>query len=187
MADAKKQKRRAYLDSYQRDQDGKYAWHGDLYTFQGSGRQAPEKELRRELGKLWALCGIMMGALIAAGCITAPGMDNCFYVILPYGAGMVAGVSVCWALYRFTTGGNPLKSYVYSASVGALPHRTALAALCAALCIAGDILFVCRGGLEGKLLGFVLFLALNGLFAAASLLLRRRVLALRFTQDCVKK
>lgn len=185
MAEEKKKKRRAYLEGYQRDQAGKYVWHGELYTFQGSGRQAAERELRRELGKLWGLCGGMMAALIAAGCITAPGMDNCFYVILPYGAGMAAGVSVCWALYRFTTGGNPLKSYVYSASVKALPRRTALAALCAVLCIAGDILFVCRGGLEGKLLDFVLFLAMNGLFAASSLLMRRRVLTLRFTQDCV--
>jgi hypothetical protein len=118
--------------------------------------------------------------MIAAGCMTAPGIDNCFYVILPYAAEIIAGISVCWALCRLTFGGNPLKAYIYESSVKALPVRTMIAAVAAGLCMAGEIIFVCRQGIGEKIGSFCIFLILNVLTIIVSMISRRKILSMQW-------
>lgn len=182
MADTKKKRRRTYLESFHKDQDGKYVYQGDVYTYQGNGEQGGECNLRCELRKLWGWCIVLLGSLAAAGCVTAPGMDNCFYVLLPYAAGLMGGISVCWALCRLTSGGSPLKAYVYEASVKALPARTILTALCAGVCIVGEIVFVLRQGTGEKTISFCIFLVLNVLILLTSIMLRRKIRSMQWTK-----
>lgn len=180
MTDTKKKRRRTYLESFHKDQDGKYVYQGDVYTYQGSGGPDGESGLRRELRKLWGWCIVLMGSLAVAGCVTAPGMDNCFYVLLPYAAGLMAGISVCWALCRLTSGGNPMKAYVYESSVTALPVRAILTALCAGLCIIGELVFVLRQGIGEKTVSFWIFLALDISVILSSLMLRKKILSMQW-------
>lgn len=182
MTDIKKKRRRTYLESFHKDQDGKYVYQGDVYTYQGNSRQEEAGDLRRELQKLWVWCILLLGGLAAAGCITAPGMDNCFYVLLPYAAGLIAGISVCWALCRLTHGKNPLKAYIYEASIKALPFRTVLTALCAGFSAAGEVIFVLRRGFEGKAGGFCVFILLNVLAVFSSMMIRRIVQSMQWTK-----
>lgn len=217
MAEEKKKKRRAYLESFQKDENGKYVYKGDAYIYKGmnnrkgtgnskgkdsinketgknrgkdsivgnggykkSSSSAQENDLRRELVSLSAMGAALMVALVAAGCITAPGMDNCFYVLLPYVAGLMAGVSVCWALYRLITGGTPLKSYIYDASVKALPVRTVLVIVCSELNIVGEIVFIFRQGTDGKIFSCCFFFVINALIILLSLAIRRKILSMQW-------
>lgn len=182
MADTKKKRRRAYLESFHKGKDGKYVYQGEVYTFVGSGQQKQKQELRSQLRNLWVCCGVMLGSLAASGCVRAPGMDNCFYVLLPYAACLIAGISVCWAMCRLTSGGNPLKAYVYEASVKALPVRTILAALSAGAGAAGEIIYVLRHGMEGKPAGFCVFLILYGFVIISSAVIRRKVLSMQWVK-----
>lgn len=166
----KKRKRRAYLDSFQMGDDGKYAYKGAQYAF-----VPKEKGLRRVLAELWSLGALLMAAVVAAGCVTAPGMDECFYLILPYTAEFVASVSVCWGLGRLTAGGDPLREYIYKATVEQIPLRSAFAAICAAAVLLAEFVYLIRSGTDGKTAGCIVFLALQGAALGLALLLRRRI------------
>lgn len=170
MSETKKKKRRAYLDSFRKNEEGKYDYTGSIYCFEGT-----DDDLRCSLMKLWGLCVVLLGSLIAAGCISAPGMDNCFYVLLPYVAALMSGISVFWALCRMTSGKNPLREYVYEASVGKLPERTVMTAFFAAVTLIGDTVYICIHGMEGKPVGFSVFMLLESAAAGAVLVMRRTI------------
>jgi hypothetical protein len=81
---------------------------------------------------------------------------------------------------RFSAGGSRLKAYIYEASVAALPVRTLLACFCIVMSVVGEIIFLCFHGTDGKMVGFVVFVLLNMVEFAASLLIRRRIQAMRW-------
>lgn len=168
----KKRKRRAYLDSFQMGDDGKYAYKGAQYAF-----VQKEKGLRRVLAELWAMGALLAAAVVAAGCVTAPGMDECFYLILPYTAEFVAAVSVCWGLARLTAGRDPLREYIYKATVEQIPLRAGFAAICAAAVLLAESIYLILNGTDGKTAGCIVFVALQGAALGLALLLRRRIRA----------
>lgn len=114
---------RAYLNDFERDLTGRYHYRGKLYHYQGT---LPRQ---RALAMLWGCGGASLVLLLAAGCLDGPGLGRCFYVLLPYVAAFVAGVTVCWALGRITAGGDPLREYVYESAAAKLFGRSRVAAL----------------------------------------------------------
>lgn len=167
MAEQKKG-RRAYLKDFQKNEHGEYAYKGNLYVYQGS-------DLSWKKGILSMLCAVLLAAEIAAGCISAPGMDNCFYVLLPYAAGLTGCASVCWTICRLYAGKDPLRAYVYEKSVLKMPGRAAFAAVCTGLTFVGELFFVMQNGSEGNQSGFAVFLILQGIVLAAAVLLRASI------------
>ena len=121
--DKKKRGGRGYLNDFERDLTGRYHYRGKMYHYRGT---LPRQ---RVLGLLWAGAAVAQVLLLAAGCLDGQGLRRCFYVLLPYVAAFVANVSVCWALGRLTAGGDPLREYVYQASVAKLPMRSMLTAV----------------------------------------------------------
>ncbi len=190
MPETKKKNRRAYLNSFRKNKEGKYDYTGNVYYFEGNDIEGNGVEgngfgengetLRSRLIKLWLPGAVLMGCLIAAGCISAPGMDNCFYVLLPYAASLMAGISMLWALGRMTAGGNPLKEYVYQASVEKLPERAAMTVFFTAAAAAGEAIYICLHGTEGKLAGFCIFMLLNFVSAGAAFMLRREIQTMKW-------
>lgn len=172
MAEKKRKGRKAYLEDFHRDEKGDYVYKGEFYRWQGE-----DNELRRGRIWLWVLCAGMIAAIAAAGCVEAPGTVNCVYILLPYTINFVAGISVCWGLYRLTAGGDPMRAYIYKASVEQIPARAVCTGIGAGAAVIGELIFVCRNGLGGKAAGFVLFLLLETAVLAAAVL----------TWRCVKK
>lgn len=170
MAEKKKNGKRAYLDAFQKNAEGKYEYKGELYRWQGTGQ-----ERKKALGKLWILCIGMLAALGIAGSVKAPGALNCAYVILPYVAEFVAGISVFWGLCRLSAGGDSLRAYVYQAAVEKIPGRAVVTAIGAAAAFVGEIVFALRNGLDGKGAGFVVFLLLEGVIIILVLLLWKSI------------
>lgn len=171
----KRKKRRAYLDAFQKDENGKYEYRGDLYIWQNESTA-----LRQELHRLWAVCAGMMAVLIAAGCVNAPGAVNCAYVLIPYTISFLVGISVCWGMYRLTAGGHPLRAYVYQASIAQIPGRAVCTAIGAGVSIVGELIYVFRNGVEEKTVGFICFLLLEGAALAAALTIRGRVCKMKW-------
>lgn len=179
MKEEKRKGRRAYLDSFRRNGKGEYEYTGKMYTFRGSSPDTAEEELGRAVRKLWVLWLVSAAALAAAGCIRAPGMDNCFYVLLPYVAGIAGELRVFLAVYRLASGGASLKEYEYEGSIKVLPGRAAVLAVCSGACGVCEIVFVCLNGLEGLAAGFGGFLALCAVEAATAAALYRKAAALK--------
>lgn len=169
MAEKKKRKRRAYLDSFQKGSDGTYSYQGDFYVF-----EPQDKGLRTELLRLWAAAAVMLGALVAAGCVGGPGTGDCFYVLMPYVINVIAGISVCWGLGRLTINKSPLRAYIYEETVGQLPARAVFSAVCACAAVLGEAVYVIRNGTEGSTAGCILFLVTEVLACWTAVLIRKQ-------------
>ncbi|MCI8482821.1 MAG: hypothetical protein HFH41_00605 [Lachnospiraceae bacterium] len=168
MEEKKKKGKRAYLEAFQKNAEGKYEYKGEFYCWQGT-----EQERRKKMRRLWVLCLVMLGAIGAAGSVEAPGTLNCAYVILPYVVEFVAGISVFWGLCRLSAGGDPLRVYVYQASAEKIPERAVVTVIGAAAALAGELIFLLQNGLDGKWAGLGVFLLLEGMVIFLTLELRR--------------
>lgn len=177
MGEKKRRGRRDYLNDFRQNAAGEYLYIGEHYTFVEQG-----KSRRRFLTELWLLCGGALLSAAAAGCIPAAGTDSCFYVLIPYAASLIAAISLCWGLGRLTAGGDPLRAYVYQGTVEKLPGRAALAAAAAGLTLIGAVIRLILSGFDGKIWSSVLFLALEVIVFAASLLTRRWVQQQKWTK-----
>ena len=170
MAEKKKKGRRAYLNDFQKDEKGQYVYQGVLYEWKGG-----EGTLHRELLVLWGLCIAMIGSLLAAACVDAPGAMNAAYVVLPLTVSLLFGISAGWGLWRLTSGGNPLRAYVYEQSAGRIPVRLAGTMLGAGAAIAGEMIFLFRNGFDGKQPYAFLFIVLEGLAFTLAMVFRQRI------------
>lgn len=171
-----RRKRRAYLDHFTKTASGEYIYAGALYAFQNTG-----KSRRRTLTELWLCCGGAAAAILAGGCIPAPGVGRCAYVLIPYMLAVIAGGSLIWAVGQMTLGGDPLREYTYRDSVEKLPQRAIATAVCALVALAGEGLYLLLHGGE-KLAWGLVFLGLMALSAAVAFLGRRAVLRANWTK-----
>jgi hypothetical protein len=159
----KKSGRHAYLNKFEKNNSDQYEYRGTIYTYD-------DKALSygRWLARLW-ICGIVMAAAVLVnGCIPAPGMQNCIYVLLPYVLQLLAAVSVCWAIVRLTAGGAQLREYIYQATVEKLPMRTMLTAILAIAAAVGEVIFLIRNGAGDYLRAAICFLVLEAVTASAA-------------------
>lgn len=152
MSNSQKKGRKAYLNNYKPKKGGGYEYIGKKYEYQGS------EGFKKMLKKLWLLGGGAFVCMIASGCLTPPGASGSPYVVLPYAAGLVAGVSIVWALCRLSARGPSLETHVYEATIKALPRRGIAAMFFTAASLAGLAIYVFFNGFEQKLIHFLLFI-----------------------------
>lgn len=147
--EGQKKDRRSYLRDFVRNPDGSYVYTGKTWYADPALR-------RRMLLKLWALQAAMVLAVLAPGFVTTAGLQNTFYVILPYMFWLLTDLLLVYTLGNMTFGGNPLRDYVYVRSVSCYRVRTALPLAGAALTAAGLLVFLLReGGGEGAAVCFL--------------------------------
>ena len=159
--------RRAYLDDFRRNVSGEYIYIGPLHAFRGTAESRKRGLIR------WGLMAVGMAALgIVGGCIYAPGTTHCAYIMIPYVAGLLAAWSVLWAFARLAKGGDPLRGYVYDATVSQFRLRTMITAVGAGCAVAGELVYVALHGVQGMLPGMLLFLGSQGAMLALALLWR---------------
>ena len=164
----KRQGRRDHLNDFYRDVSGNYVYTGVCYEHTG-GVCANTALLRR----LWLMAAVMAAAVLAGGCISAPGVGRCFYVLLPYAAQIGVTGSIVWAVARWQTREYPLRAYVYRATVQALPGRCLAQAVLAGVGLAAELL----SGSGGHGAAAAVYLLLQACVLALALLARRAVLA----------
>ena len=159
--------RRAYLDDFRRTVDGEYIYIGASYTFQG------EKSVRRQGLIRWGLLAAGMAVCaVVGGCVRAPGTVGCAYVLIPYALAILASFSVLWGYARLAKGGDPLRAYVYKATVEQFPLRTILTAVGAAGAVLGELIYVILNGTQGMIPGMIIFLVSQAAVLVLALLWR---------------
>ncbi|MDO4331105.1 MAG: hypothetical protein Q4C58_00265 [Eubacteriales bacterium] len=170
MAEEKKKRgRAAKVEHIARDSAGKYVYQGGFYKYTGEGKLTGRQAKAVFLG----LSAAAAAAAVACGCFDVPGMKNCFYVLLPYAGSLLGSVSVLWAVCRILYWGNPLREYVYHATVLKIPGRGLLTAAFTACTLAGEICFLLRNGTgDAGVLKTALFFLLQAGVLAAALTLR---------------
>jgi hypothetical protein len=156
MAKKKWNSRRAYLDEFQKTAAGEYVYTGAVHSYVNQGVSRG-----KALAALWALTAFLAAGALVAGCVPAAGM-NTFYVLLPYVASLISAASVVWLMCRLTAGGDPLRDYVYRATVPKAALRANLTMVCAGGTLLGGAVHWARNGAEDKVLGTAAFLACEG-------------------------
>lgn len=166
----KRRKGQADLNDFHRDLNGNYTYEGTLLTY-----DTPDLPRKRAMALLWLLCGAAMVLLLIAGFLPAPGATGQILIVLPFACAFVASVSVCWALARLTSGGDPLRGYVYEGTVEKLPMRMVLTIVFSVVAAVGESIYLFSNGAQVGALFAVLFLLCH-ILAAAAILVAYKIL-----------
>ena len=162
-----KKNRWSYLDDFRRTASGEYIYIGPTYCFQG------EDHVRRQGVRRWGILAVGMTVCASlGGFILAPGTANCAYILIPYVLAFLSACSVLWGFVRLAAGKDPLRSYVYEATVKQFPLRTILTAVGAAGTLVGEVCYVALNGTQGLVAGMAVLLVSEAAALALALLWR---------------
>ena len=173
MADRKN--KHAYLDDFEKDLNGNYQYRGAHYHYKGTQPRG------KALAGLWVLCGGGAACLLAAGFVHGATAHAPFWLLLPYMAGLLAGVYVLYLLVRLTAGGDPLRAYIHEQTAQKLPGVCLAAAVLAALTAAAQLVQLALGG--QNLAARLLFAALQTVAAAAFIRASKRFKVLKYERQ----
>ena len=173
MADRKN--KHAYLDDFEKDLNGNYQYRGAHYYYKGTQPRG------KALAGLWVLCGGGTACLLAAGFVHGATAHAPFWLLLPYMAGLLAGVYVLYLLVRLTAGGVPLRAYIHEQTAQKLPGVCLAAAVLAALTAAAQLVQLALGG--QNLAARLLFAALQTVAAAAFIRANKRFKVLKYEKQ----
>ena len=173
MADRKN--KHAYLDDFEKDLNGNYQYRGAHYYYKGTQPRG------KALAGLWVLCGGGTSCLLAAGFVHGATAHAPFWLLLPYMAGLLAGVYVLYLLVRLTAGGDPLRAYIHEQTAQKLPGVCLAAAVLAALTAAAQLVQLALGG--QNLAARLLFAALQTVAAAAFIRADKRFKVLKYEKQ----
>ena len=127
------------------------------------------------------LCGGGTSCLLAAGFVHGATAHAPFWLLLPYMAGLLAGVYVLYLLVRLTAGGDPLRAYIHEQTAQKLPGVCLAAAVLAALTAAAQLVQLALGG--QNLAARLLFAALQTVAAAAFIRANKRFKVLKYEKQ----
>ena len=173
MADRKN--KHAYLDDFEKDLNGNYQYRGAHYYYKGTQPRG------KALAGLWVLCGGGTACLLAAGFVHGATAHAPFWLLLPYMAGLLAGVYVLYLLVRLTAGGDPLRAYIHEQTAQKLPGVCLAAAVLAALTAAAQLVQLALGG--QNLAARLLFAALQTVAAVAFIRANKRFKVLKYEKQ----
>lgn len=155
-----KQRHKAHLDQHVKDVNGEYQYIGDWYVLQGGK------------GRLYPFLAAVFAAgafIIASGCITATGLKNTWYVIIPYIFEVSLLFALAWQAVRLACGQGRIKAFSFENTdprIRPLCVGLALAALLSAVCSG---IFLLKAGPDGTMTACAGYFILKALIAAASL------------------
>lgn len=179
MSDKEKKKRgrKAYLSDFTRDVSGQYIYSGELYAFSG------DKEARKRAFTRIGLYGFAILALaVLGGCIPSAGMQNCFYVIIPYIIELSAAVSIVWTIIKLFCGGEEIREYIYESTVPRLPRLAVFAVVSTVIDILAVLIFLILEWNGQGIVPTVIALIAKILIILLSFALRRFLAALSFVK-----
>ena len=128
-------KKRDYLNDYKLSANGEYVYTGKYYTYVDINGF---KKNRFNIIFLTAVCAF---AVIMSGCINSSGMNNSFYVILPYAAEVASVFALCWNVVRLAKEGDSIKEYVYASVTKNIPNAAKSLMLFSAVGLIGTIVY----------------------------------------------
>ena len=135
----------------------------------------------KNLRWLWLYALAALAAALAGGCIPGCGMEQQPWTLVPYVVALLLTFVQAWKLYRLTEGGDPLREYVWTATVKQLPVISILTAAFAGVAALTELISLFLPGFSGRIYTGILYILLELLVFAASIAQRRRLLRLEWT------
>ncbi len=142
-----------FVSEHKQTADGQYVYVGDYYILHG------HSEAKKRLGLLWALAFV---TVIGSGFINAAGLNNSFYVIIPFVAEVACVFALSWEIIRLLYNKNgEFKSYYYNKLVNNVPAASAILSAAAAVGFICSTVFLFLHGFEGKIIQCIIYLLLK--------------------------
>ncbi len=158
--------RRSRLGNFRQGADGKYVYAGAHYVCRS------DRPFGRYLAYVWIASAISFLSAVAGGCIGAPGMRGCAYLIIPYLVELALAGSIVWASFRLSEGGARLRDYEYRSAVESVPRRCIAFLVLAAVGALSETVYLILSGNEGRVISAILFFVLKALEILSALALR---------------
>lgn len=168
----KKNSRRAYLDDFKLQDNGEYAYKGNIYIYKGDWQKCRKQ--------LWTLCAVLSALVIAAGIIPSGGMMNTFYVILPYVGEFTALVLFLYAVLKLTARDERIREYIYDRTFDRFNAYFLFLFSFSFMTIIGEIIHMIFAGPPERVLFTVLYIAVQVLVFGVTSALNRHVQAMHF-------
>jgi hypothetical protein len=159
-------KKWSYINDFKMTADGTYAYMGDWYSLENKG------SFRRVYAVTGALVTVCALLVVGSGLINAAGMNNTFYVIIPYICEVCCAFALVWKSVRVISSGERVKAYVYTTAVESIPLAATALAVFSAAAFTGSTVYLILHGFGGKMLLSILYLVLKILSAFAAIYLR---------------
>lgn len=179
MAEKKKKRgKREHLKDFYKDVSGKYVYGGAMYSC-----NLPNAERKRNLILMWLCGGGSLVALIVGGCIPAAGMTEGFFVLPFYLGTVISVIMVCWALWELCDGGEPMREYIYEASVVKIPKRCEFGMVLGGLCLIGLLVHLLLSGLKNaELWATVFFVAIQVVVVLSMFFIKKMLKDMKWTK-----
>jgi len=149
-------KKSQYLNEYKLDENGKYVYRGKYFSIDGN-----TNEIKSTYIRVWVYFSVIFAAIIGSGCINAAGMNNSFYVIIPYIAEVVLLFAYGLSFFKLFAKGYRVKEYNYSVSFKKLSPASMGIAVTAAISFICSLVFIIINGFDNQIIGCILYLLLK--------------------------
>jgi len=158
-------RRRKYMDDFRQAPNGEYIYVGNEYHW--------VSERKPVLIRLWAFVVLSAAATVANGCLPQAQMEGHFYILLPYLVQFLGCVLQVWAMCRLSWAGERVREFIAERSLFALPTRCLVTAIAAGVTFLAELAMALFTEFSGKIWAVILYLVLELLVVAASLLARK--------------
>ena len=180
MAEQKKKRsgRKAYLNDFQPNLAGEYTYTGLHYRYAGEAMTYPKARAYTIFSAL-----VMILGLLAPGFVSAGGMGNCFYVLIPYMAEAISVFVTMFAVYKMLSGGEKLREYIYEKSIPRIPRGCVCCSAFAAIGFVCSMIYSAINGIGGSTLEAAVLIIGKCLGVSAPLAMRKHILGLVWEKD----
>ena len=183
MDQRKKRGRAAKASYFVPTGNGNYVYTGPLYSLSAEADITAKRASVRRL----LLGGCIVALSLMCGILPVPGMNNTFYVIVPYAGTLIFAAVSLWKSARIAYwGGDKLREYVFESTVKQFPVHTLFCAVFAVASVIGEGIFLIIEKPDKTSLPLaVAFLLAHAVIAAMALIWRRLESALEWEKKSV--
>ena len=169
-------KRRSYYDDYKKTASGEYIYAGLRYEYVSKTGKTRAAWMRDML----LMCIAAFAIVFVPGFLHVPGLNNCAYVLLPYGVGIIAAGYLVVITARLAMAKDDIKAWEYDRSIKAFPGGTVFLMIMCAANIICEIVYVALNGIGGKTAEFIIYLVCQLAAGAFALLIFRLVKSVKW-------
>ncbi len=156
-----------FLDNFKLGADGKYVYTGDTYSLKG--------DYKKTYLKLSLLSVLMALCVIGSGLVNAAGMNNTFYVIIPYVGEVICLFVILWNSVRIIYAGQNVRAYIKEPGIPRITSGAVALSVFAFCALAGSVVFTAIHGFENKMLHCIVYWVLKLITVPLGIVLNRFV------------
>lgn len=151
---AKKRKsKKAYLNDFQLNEEGKYEYRGTMHVLDESNISL--KQVKTKVS-IYAL--LIFACFVVSGFIKADGLMNAFYIVVPYVFGFFFDCLLTYKTFSFVLGKYPIRDYDFKATIMKYDTYLLVILILDIATIIGEVYYLIRFGIQYYVAGTIIFL-----------------------------